>query len=56
MIRQAKKVEIITADKIKPIITINCEEALVGGGIKVTEKSELLKNQIDLFFDKDASR
>ena len=55
VIRHLKKVEILPIDKVKPIITINCEDALATRN-KVFEKSDLLKNQIDLLFHADISK
>ena len=49
VIRQAKKVEILLQNSLKPAVSINCEEALISGKDgRVFEKAELIKSQIDM--------
>jgi hypothetical protein len=48
VIRQFKKVNILEKYSMKPVVSINCDEALETGKDRVFEKSELLKSQIDI--------
>jgi hypothetical protein len=54
VIRQAKKVEILLQNSLKPAVSINCEEALISGKDgRVFEKAELIKSQIDMIVSKN---